>query len=169
MADTIVTIKTWACPNCEYKQYHDPSNEVEMNDIFSEPRYAGRPLGACPACYAGENAQRTKQLSYLESISGSDLSALGQKNVADDATLEERRIPDMDENGQPIMEETGETRYQFNPLTGQIDPVAVTAPKMRPLTDDELAALKLQRNQNLDALSSIAVSEVSQEAGPEAA
>ena len=157
------TITTWACPNCEYKQYNDPANEQRMGEIFSEARYAGRPVGACPACWAGENAQRTKDEFYLESINGVDLSALGQTRVADDATLEATQVDDLDANGQPIMEPTGEVRYQFDPMTGTINPVEVMQPKMRSLTTAELAELKQQRNQNLDALEAVAVKEVTKD------
>jgi hypothetical protein len=171
MADTLAAIQTWACPNCMYKQYHDPTNEQEMNAIFSEPRYWGRPVGACPACWAGENDQRTKGEFYLESINGTDLSSLGQRRVADDATLEAMTKPDLDANGQQIMEQVGEHyEMHIDQSTGGVGSVLVPdyAPKMRPLTDDELAELKAQRDQNLDALENVAVAEVSQEADPEA-
>lgn len=160
MADTIVKINTWACPNCDYMQYNNPANEVEMNQIFFEDRYAGRPTQACPACYAGENAQHTKGIHYLESISGVDLSRLGQKQTASDATLEGIQVPDLDENGDTIQIQTGSRwELQVDQSTGAISSVEVPVyePKMRNLTTQELADLKEQRDRSLDELEKVAV------------
>lgn len=163
MADTVAKMRTWACPNCEYKQFHDPSNEAEMNSIFREPVFQGRPLGACPACYSGRNAQRTAQLSMLGEISGVDLSALGERRVADDSTLESTTVIEVDQYGREVQEQVGETET-LAIVEGK--PAVVTAPvyepKMRSLTDEELAALKEQRDQNLDALEKVAVKEITQ-------
>lgn len=168
MASTTALLKTYVCPNCQFKpdSTYDPDSQEWLDAVFPEPRYADLPLGDCPACYAGENPQRQKMTSHLEPVSGIDLShLLNQKTVASDAILEATQVPDLDENGQQIMVESGSHfEQQFDPQTGETNVVPVTdySPKMRDLTDKELAALKLQRDQNLDALSAIAVSETTE-------
>jgi hypothetical protein len=43
---------------------------------------------------------------------GADLSPLGQKQIADDATLGAEIIEELDESGDPVMEQAGE-RYDM--------------------------------------------------------
>lgn len=163
MSDTIAKIKTWVCPNCRYSQYYSPE-DPRMDTDFAEARYAGRPSTACPACYAGENPQRIRGVYHLEVLAGGDLSLLGQRRVASDAVLEATLVPELDENGKPVMIQTGE-RYELrvNPDTGDIysEAVPVYEPKMIPAPKQQVDELKLQRDQELDALASVAVKEIS--------
>jgi len=152
---TLLT-NTWACPVCGYTQDADPYDEAVQH---SPDWYPDVPLGYCPhgwitpAEVAGHHEQKM----------GMDINAASSNTVTapSDAELEAILEPAFDETGQPIMEPTGEMRYQFNPLTGQIDPVEVMAQKMVPITQERFNELQLQRNQNLDALSAVTVSEVS--------
>ena len=159
---TNLVLKSWACPNCPYYQQFDPTDLHLVVQNF--PECPDLPLGKCPACWMGKNPQKVKQTSEMGLMLSSEGSRL-QSNVASDDVLEAKEVPDTDQDGQPIMVQTGE-RYELrvNQSTGEIysEPVPVYEPKMRSLTPQELAELKTQRDQNLDALEAVAVKEVTE-------
>ncbi len=47
---TVIKIKTWRCPTCDYAQDFDPDDKILMALHF--PSY---PVGNCPACHSGQN------------------------------------------------------------------------------------------------------------------
>lgn len=154
---TIVKIKTWYCPSCGYTA---PSHVDSYGAKFLA-KYPGVVAGGCPSC-ATHPIERNH--SPLELLEGVDLDAMVRIESSGDAALEAMMVEDLDSNGEPIMIQTGE-RYELrvNPQTGEIysEPVPVYEPKMRSLTPQELTELKTERDQNLDALESVAVKEVS--------
>lgn len=161
MDTTIIKSETFVCAMCGYNQNFDPFVDGVMAAHF--PEFPGIPNGACPACYSGRNPDRTMRDCQL--FRAVDLSQLTVQTVASDATLEATEVPDLDTNGQQIMEQTGEHyELQVNQSTGAVGSVLVPdyAPKMRLQTTEELAALTLQRNQSLDELDKVAVSTVTE-------
>lgn len=142
MADTIIKTQTYGCV-CGYRlQGVDPFSDYYVTTF-------GVPAGVCASC-------KTGKLGLV--LDAQDQST---HTVADDATLEATMVPDLNEDGTPIMDQVGE-HQEIGIVNGQIGIVTVSdyVQRMRPLTDQELADLKLQRDQSLDALSAVAVSEV---------
>jgi hypothetical protein len=152
---------TWGCEHCGYFQDFDPTVPGEQARRF--PEFPGIPDGACPACYSGRNEQKVQRASTLYQVT--DLTSATDVSVASDAELESRQVPELDANGQQVLEQVGE-RYELrvNQSTGEIysEPVPVYEPKLRSLTDQELAELKLQAAKSRDALEAVAVKEVTQ-------
>ena len=159
---TTVKAKTWICNTCIFRwQFSGEAVDVSPYDLtdaqlkkqFPEGRFAGLPAGKCPNCYS------QGQLNPLGlSVDEAEMSVI---TVSSDEVLEATLVPELDSNGDPIMVQTDQVRYQFDPLTGRINPVPVYEPKLRPLTTTELSDLKLQRDRSLDALGQTAVKEVS--------
>lgn len=163
---TLIYKKTYACPNCQFKpdQTYDPNSQAWYDATFPQPWFAGCPLGDCPACYAGLNPQGQKMVSHMEVFSGVDLGvSLNQSLVADDTILESTQVEVVDPvTGRPQMVKIGSHFEPYcDPVTGVISSIQVDdfAPQTRSLTTDELTALKQQRDQNLNALSSVNVKE----------
>lgn len=155
MNQTIVAIKTYACPLCGYCQNADPYGVGVMARMF--PEFPGIPDGACPACYSGKNPQRVQQVSTLETLT--DTSGLSQTTVAGNDELESRTVEELDENGKAILEQVGEHyELRVNRQTGEISSELVPdfAPKMRELTTQEIADLKAQRDDSLRSLDDLA-------------
>lgn len=127
------------------------------------------PTYVCQSCtYVQDHQGETCPVCSALLVLTSDETRMIDVSVADDAELASRQVPVLDENGKPIMVESGSHyEQQFNPQTGQIDIVEVTdyTQKLRSLTDDEIAALQSERDQR----ESVLTPEVSQEAGPGAA
>jgi hypothetical protein len=164
MPDLHILIKTYACPSCSYTQDFDPRDEAQMRATFPELRYAGLPAGDCPACYAGENPDRTRRASAMELLEGPSVAdLLNQKTIASDGTLAETRVTETDESGRPILEQVDE-RYEarVHPQTGAItsELVPVLEVKTRELTEKELKDLQQQRDRSLDDVAEVAVKEL---------
>jgi len=158
MNTTILTIETFGCPSCGYYQdFNSLDNPQKHASIFPNI-----PLGVCPACYTGQNDERVKRSSSLSKIV--DFSNMATITSASDVELQATKKPEVDANGQPVLIQTGE-REKLDIINGV--PAVVTEPvmepKLRDLTDIELTALKLQRNQSLDELEKVAVKEVNDE------
>lgn len=162
-------INTWGCA-CQYTQDFDPADaekwnrhitsDVQLQEIGRRKAITEPPQGKCPACWLGINDER---VVYNRDLFGvTDLGALSTTTSASDAELEGRMVEERDTQGNVVMVEAG-SRYELrvNPDTGEIysEPVPVYEPKMRPLTTQELADLKHQRDLNLDALEKVAVKE----------
>jgi len=47
---TIIKVKTWSCPDCQYRQDFDVNNQELMDINFPE----GVRAGYCPACFLGK-------------------------------------------------------------------------------------------------------------------
>lgn len=152
---TTTTIRTYGCPNCPYYQDFNPSDTIEMARQF--PECQDLPVGHCPACFMGRNPQCQRLSSEMALL----ITPAMQTNVSSDAQIESTQVPDFDEHGQPIMVQTG-TRQEIGIVDGKVGVVEVPVmeQQMRQLTDEELAELKLQRDQNLDKLEAVAVSEI---------
>lgn len=160
MDEVSLTHPTFKCPTCDYKHFalYDPYEPGRMAAEF--PEFPGIGDGDCPACFSGRNRQHLILPSKLERYSDGD--GLTVTTAASDTDLEATTKPVFDDHGQPVMEQVGEHyELQVNQSTGAVGSVLVPdyAPMMRPLTDQELADLKLQRDQNLDALAPVTVSE----------
>lgn len=78
-------------------------------------------------------------------------------NVATDDEIESQEEQEVDTNGRPVMVESGEYREKLinhnSTPRFTLDPVMV--PKMRPIPAARVAALKEQRNRNLDRLAKL--------------
>lgn len=157
----VSNVITYVCPNCPFKwQFSGEAAATQPADMtdaqlkvqFPDPQFQGLQAGKCPACYT-----RGVASDLFLSADAADLSVV---TVADDAELEAIQVEDLDANGQPIMEQVGEHYVQqFDSSTGQTSVVTVPdyAPKMRPLTDQELADLKLQRDADASTAEAISV------------
>ena len=138
---------TYGCI-CGYKVDAKAFENVDYFTTFSQG--FGVSYGTCPSC-------RDKQLAKLL-----ELSEFTTHNVPDDVDLAAIQKEATDTNGQPVLIQTGE-REKLDIINGV--PGVVTEPvmesKLRDLTDAELTALKLQRNQSLDELEKVAAKLVS--------
>lgn len=172
MEQTNLKITTWGCV-CEYSQDFDPGDALKWEQYITNDTQLQRvaiakgrilsPQGKCPACWLGLNDERVIYDRDLYGIT--DFSNLATTTSASDADLESRQLEMRDADGRVIQEQTGE-RYELrvNQQTGQIysEAVPVYEPKMVPISQQQLAALKEQRDRSLDALESVAVKEVTQ-------
>ena len=70
MPKTIIKIKTWRCPGCDYSQDFDPNNAEKMAENFP-----GLPIGKCPACLMGKNPTKIKGVVDMEVETNSDKKA----------------------------------------------------------------------------------------------
>lgn len=154
-------VKTWKCSTCPFRwQFSGDAlsnspydlTDVQLKQQFPEGRFAGLPAGKCPNCYS------QGQLNPLGlSVDEAEMSVI---TVASDEVLEATLVPEVDADGQTVMVQTG-THKEIGIVGDSVGIVEVPVyePKLRSLTTKELAELKLQRDQNLDALESIAVKE----------
>jgi hypothetical protein len=144
LMDTILNKPTFTCNGCGGVFDFDLADTEAIKRYF--PLAENPVANCCPVC--GGNVSL-------------DAEPKSHVTVSSDATLEATQVPELDEDGHPITIQTGE-RQDIGIVNGQIGIIThpIYEPKMRSLTTQELAALKQQRDQNLDALSSIAVKEV---------
>jgi len=152
MSNTELQAKSWVCsnrPTCVYVQDTDPFNPWQQSpDMFPDV-----PLGKCPSCYSNKGDFDLVELSAESPVSFSVIS---------DTDLEATQVQALDANGQPLMMQVGE-HYELHVdrSNGQISSILVPdyAPQMRSLTATEISNFKLQRDKNVDSLSSAVVSE----------
>jgi hypothetical protein len=167
MNETILKITTWGCGSCGYTQNFDPGDsnlwETHINrDVNLVSKRGPVPLGHCPACYTGMNRQKTVDAqALLDGIV--DLSDLSTTTSASAADLEARQTEVRDNDGNLVLEDSGKVKYRVNGHTGQVESVPVMQPKLRDLTDKELSNLVVKRDQALDTLAPMMVSEITPE------
>jgi hypothetical protein len=130
---------------CPFTIDCDPYEEGWAKKHF--PEIPGLEDGRCPNCR-----------SPLGKVTNPD--QLQETHVISLQEIEAMLVPVL-QNGRPVMVQTGE-KQQLNPETGQMDIVPVFGEQTRPLTDAEYAAEVARRDQALDTLSAVAVSEVDQ-------
>jgi hypothetical protein len=105
--------------------------------------------------------------SRLEKLEGLDLAPLMfTVTVASDEELEQKKMEVLDKRGNPVMVQVDE-RYVavVGPDTGAItsELQLIMAPKLRDLTNEELAPLKEKAKRDRDELAAVAVQEVDPE------
>jgi hypothetical protein len=149
--------KTWFCLECGY---HLPVAIDPFGDYYTQQYLGGIEPGMCASCFTNPNPDMKKNAKLELANDLSDPAMLISTNTSTDTELESRQVEDTDSNGQPLTVESGKVTYELNSDTGQIVPTPVMVPKMRSLTNDELAALKLQRDQTLDSLQPNVIQEV---------
>ena len=160
-------VRTWICDKyplgCQHKwQFSGEAVNASPHDLtedqlrvqFPQPQFAGLQPGKCPECYS-----RGVSSDLAVSLDPVDMSII---YVASDEELESRQVDEFDSDGQAVMVESGEYRDVLinDNWTPRFIQEPIMAPKQRQLTDEELADLKLQRDQNLDQLETITVQEV---------
>ena len=166
MPITTAKVKTWICQTCPYRwQFSGDAiastpydlTDAQLKEQFPEPQFAGLTTGKCPNCFL-QGVTSPLGLSV-------DISEMTEIIPATDDELGNQEVEELDANNQPIMVQTG-SRWELSvdQATGKVGSVEVPVyePKMRSLTTQELAELKQQRDQNLDALEKVAVKEVTE-------
>ena len=99
MPKTIVKIKLWYCTNlpCTYHQ------EAEPTATFMGQSFPSVPVGKCPACFLGQNPQRTKAI--VDMIFGRRLNqkdemvVMGEEDIEPEITVmlkDEKRKQEVD-------------------------------------------------------------------------
>jgi len=135
---------TYGC-TCGYKVDAEAFQNVEyFSQAFDVP------YGTCPSC-------KSEQLASIL-----DFSQLSTHLVSEDADLEAEQKDVTDAQGAIVMEESDRVEQVLAVVDGKADVIEkpIMQPAKRDLTKQELADLKLQRDNDLDKLEAIAVQEV---------
>lgn len=90
-----ITIKTYSCSTCEYKQDFDPSNAVLMARHFH-----GVPAGNCPACLTGKNKDKTKRNSQMHKET--DFSKKIKTKILEDIDIDALETVSIDASGKEV-------------------------------------------------------------------
>jgi hypothetical protein len=148
---TIFAHDSYRCVTCPLTFSIDPTDSKEIVRHFPEcPDLAS---GMCPACWMRDRTESAMELLKESAIT---------TEVATDEEIAAKTVEATDDNGQTIMVESDRTTLSIGIVDGKpaVVETPILEPQMRDLTDDELTELKQQRDQNLDALESVALKEV---------
>ncbi len=79
MSQAIIKIPTWRCPECDYAQDFEPTQEL-MNIHFG-----GIPEGKCPACFMGKNQTKEVKVCLMNKETNPDkkttITIMGEDEV----------------------------------------------------------------------------------------
>src|SRR3990167_10209880 len=89
---TVIRIRTWRCPSCDYAQDFDPDDAQQMALHFPTA-----PAGQCPACCFGQNLARVKQTVKMrkeaDPAKKSTMTVQGQESIDSEiAQIEKVRV-----------------------------------------------------------------------------
>ena len=144
MPQTTINGKTWACPECGYKQDTDPTNPYQQSPTM----FPNVPLGSCPSCYGTKG-------DFQMSVT-LDPNEFFTYTVKAPEDVEAATVPLFD-NGAPVMVDSGEVKQELAIVDGK--PAVVETPVLvqdvRPLTQEEAAAELEKINIALDTHSAM--------------
>jgi len=105
---TTYKIKTWSC-GCGYRQDFDPEDADLMALHFKDV-----PVGKCPACWLGQNPQRTKMDSGMQVEINQDLQTT--VTVMDEQDIDQK-LPEVEK--QRLIEKINSDKERFSELAKQ--------------------------------------------------